>query len=441
VLVRIQYPGPKHTSRGIAETLEAAIADGRLAPGEPLPSVRRLAAELGTSPGTVATALAQLRRRGLILTQERAASRVSLRPPIRTPFAFSPPDGACDLSSGNPDPRLLPPLEWAWSGGPPPVKLYGGDPIFAPLLQWTRAGFERSGIDATAQVVVSGAVDGIERALAATLRPGDRVLIEDPGYANVIDLVRGMGLVPVGVAVDDEGPLPEPFARGLDRASAAVVTPRAQNPTGAYISDARARELRTLMADHADVLLIENDHSASVGGPDHYHSLVARCAHWSVVRSFSKTLSPDLRIAVMAGSPLLIAKIEGRQLLGPGWVSSVLQQLTHRLLTRPETGVLLARARATYRRRREALLEALREHDVEAHGASGLNVYIPVPEEAAALQGLLARGWVLKPGAPYRLESAAFVRATTAALEPAAARRLAEDVAEVLRPVRRSRVP
>jgi DNA-binding transcriptional MocR family regulator len=442
VAVLAQYPGIERTSRAIAEALEAAITEGRLAPGDRLPSVRRLAAELRTSPGTVASAFAELRRRGLILTEERSATRVSLRPPIRTPSAFTAPAGARDLSSGNPDPRLLPPLEWAWRDGPPPVQLYGAEPVFAPLLELTRREFERSGIDAATQMVVSGAVDGIERALSAALRPGDRVLVEDPGYANLIDLLRAMGFVPVGVPLDDEGPLPEPFGRRLGEVSAVIVTPRAQNPTGACLTKRRARRLRAMLASDPDLLVIENDHSATIGGPDEYHSLIGeRHRQWVVTRSFSKMFSPDLRIAVIAGSPSLVAKIEGRQLLAPGWVSGVLQQLSYRLLINPRTSRLLVRAQATYRTRREALLEALRERGMRAHGASGLNVYIPVPEEAAALQGLLARGWALKPGASYRLGSAPFLRATTAALEPAAARRLAQDVADVLGPARRSRVP
>jgi DNA-binding transcriptional MocR family regulator len=439
--VLAQYLQRERTSRGIAEALEAAIADGCLEPGDALPSVRRLAAQLGTSPGTVASAFAELRRRGLLVTQDRSSTRVSPRPPIRTEAAFTPPPGVRDVSSGNPDPRLLPPLEWAWDAGPPPLQLYGAEPTFAPLLRWTGAEFERSGVDASEQVVVSGAVDGIERALAATLRPGDRVLVEDPCYALMLDLVRAMGFVPLGVAVDDEGPRPEQLGRLLNRASAAIITPRAQNPTGARLTDQRARQLRGLLAGHPNLLLIENDHSGEVGGPAKYHSLVGEHRHWAVVRSFSKTLSPDLRIAVMAGSRPLTAKLEGRQLLGPGWVSSMLQQLTYRLITNPDTSRILARARRTYEKRREVLLDSLREHGVRAHGASGLNVYIPVQEEAAALQALLARGWALKPGASYRLQSPPFLRATTAALEPAAARQLARDLAEVLRPARRSRLP
>lgn len=55
--------------------------------------------------------------------------------------------------------------------------------------------------------MTSGALDGIERALTAHLRPGDRVAIEDPGWANLLDLLAALGLSAEPVRVDDDGPL------------------------------------------------------------------------------------------------------------------------------------------------------------------------------------------------------------------------------------------
>ena len=86
----------------------------RSRPGERLPSVRRLAAEVGLSPVTVAAGLAELRRRGVVLTEPRRGTRIGEGPPVGSLRAPLPvPPGARDLSRGNPDPALLPDLRRA----------------------------------------------------------------------------------------------------------------------------------------------------------------------------------------------------------------------------------------------------------------------------------------------------------------------------------------
>ena len=80
---------------------------------------------------------------------------------------------------------------------------------------------------------------------------------------------------------------------------------------------------------------------------------------WAVVRSLSKVLGPDLRIAVVAGDPLTVSRIEGRQRLGPGWVSHVLQQVAALMLGDGAMAKLLARAERVYAERRRALVSAL----------------------------------------------------------------------------------
>jgi len=101
---------------------------------------------------------------------------------------------------------------------------------------------------------------------------------------------------------------------------------------------------------------------------------------------------------------------------------------------------LVARAGQTYSRRRERLLAELDRHGVRAHGSSGLNVWIPVHEEAATVGALIQRGWVVAPGAAYRLPgSQPGVRVTTATLSEHEAHRLADDLAGILAPSALSR--
>ncbi|WP_009955605.1 aminotransferase class I/II-fold pyridoxal phosphate-dependent enzyme, partial [Mycobacterium intracellulare] len=166
------------------------------------------------------------------------------------------------------------------------------------------------GVPAEHLAVTSGALDGIERALTAHLRPGDRVAIEDPGWANLLDLLAALGLSAEPVRVDDDGPLTADLARALGRGvRALVLTNRAQNPTGAALSAQRAESLREVLARRAeDLLVIEDDHCAGIAGVP-LRTLAGCTAHWAFVRSASKAYGPDLRVAVLAGDHRTVERV------------------------------------------------------------------------------------------------------------------------------------
>jgi DNA-binding transcriptional MocR family regulator len=276
-------------------------------------------------------------------------------------------------------------------------------------------------------------MDGIERALQAHLRPGDRVAVEDPGYSAVLDLVGALGLVPEPVGLDDDGIVPADLERALAAgARAVVVTPRAQNPTGAALTASRARELGALLDACPDVLLVEDDHAGPVSGVPAFTVARPGRRRWAVVRSVSKSLGPDLRVAVLAGDDTTVARLEGRLALGSGWVSHVLQDLVAALWSDTAVARSLRRAADLYTDRREALVHALGRRGIEAHGRSGLNVWIPVREETAVVAGLAAAGFGVRAGERYRLRSGPAIRVTTAALAPEDSERLAAALARVL---------
>ncbi len=439
-----QYRIKAGSAAELVRAVEAGVASGALAPGQPLPSVRRLAAEVGLSPVTVAAGLAELRRRGVVLSEPRRGTRIGPGPPIGSPRAPLPvPPGARDLSRGNPDPALLPDLGGALRRCELPARLYGERQALPALLELAREQLHADGVPAEDLCVVSGAMDAIERVLEAHLRPGDRVAVENPGYAALYDLLRARGLVLEPVAVDDRGMLGAELRAALARgAVAAVLTPRGQNPTGAALDSGRARELSAVLGEFPDTLVIEDDHLGSVAG-SRLHTVLSeetRLTRWAATRSVAKALGPDLRLAVLAGDAPTIARVQGRQQCGPGWVSHILQTLVLGLWSDPAVQALVARASATYAQRRERLLACLDREGVRAHGASGLNVWIPVHEEAGTIGALMQRGWVLAPGAPYRLAGGPpGVRVTTATLTEPEAARLAGDVAEVLAPSALSR--
>jgi DNA-binding transcriptional MocR family regulator len=427
----IQYPIGARGASGIARAVEDALRAGRLAPGALLPTVRGLAGELRVSPATVAAAYRILAGRGLITAHGRRGTRVSPRPPVRTPAPMPTPQGLRDLASGNPDPRLLPTLPLRGVDGRP--RLYGGDRVRPELLDAGRRLLAAHGVPAESLTVVGGALDGLERVLQAHLRPGDHVAVEDPGYTGVLDLVAALGLVPEAVALDDSGPLPASLESALRRGvQAFVATPRAQNPTGAALDARRARALGAVLDRHPEVLLFEDDHSGPVAGARLHTLAHRRRPRWAVVSSVSKSLGPDLRLAFLAGDAATVARVEGRQHVGSGWVSHVLQQLVTALLRDDRIEERLSEATRTYAARRSALIEALARHGIAAHGRSGMNVWIPVAEEQAAVAGLASAGWAVRAGERYRLRSPPGIRITTAALRPEDARRVAADLARVL---------
>ena len=416
----------------IAARIETLIAAGQLGPGQRLPAVRALAAELGISPATVAAGYRSLRDRGLVTPQGRHGTVVAAQPPLRVRPARPLPPDVRDLASGNPDPALLPPLGPVLARIDPAHTFYGGPAVLPQLAQIARAGFAADGI--TGDIAVAGgALDAIERVLQAELRPGDRVGVEDPSWPRIGDLVNAIGLRVEPIAVDQAGPVPDRLAAALQAGARAIIaTPRGQNPTGAAISAQRAADIQHVLAGHPQVLVIEDDYIADIAGAP-YNPVHSRSDRWAVIRSVSKVFGPDLRLATLAADPLTASQVAGRQLLGAGWVSHLLQQIVVTLRSDTATGTLITRAESEYATRRAALVTALAEHGFAAHGQSGLGVWIPAEEETAIVQALTERGWAVSPGERYRYQGAPGIRVTTTTLQPDDARQLADDIAAVVR--------
>jgi DNA-binding transcriptional MocR family regulator len=417
----------------IAAKIEAAIAEGRLLPAARLPAVRDLAAGLEVSPATVAAAYRTLSRRGLVTANRRRGTIVATQPPLRVRGGRPLPPNTRDLASGNPDPALLPPLGPVLARLDPGHKLYGGPIKLAALVELAEADFEADGVGGDI-AVLGGALDGIERVLQTQLRPGDRVVVEDPCWPRITDLLHALGLELEPARVDQRGLVPDALEQALRRgAKAVIVTPRGQNPTGAALDATRAEHLRDVFGRYPDALVVEDDYVAAVAGSA-YFAVHGASAHWVVIRSLSKVLGPDLRIALVAGDSLTISRVEGRQLLGPGWVSHLLQQTAARVWASAATRKLLVRATRAYAERRTALVRALDARGIVSYGSTGLGVWVPLTDEVQAVQQLLERGWAVSPGERYRFQTPPGIRITTTDLQPKEAERLAAAMHDVMHP-------
>jgi DNA-binding transcriptional MocR family regulator len=434
--VPVQYTIAGAGAESIAANIEEAISAGALAPGDALPPVRELAGQLGVNANTAAAAYRLLRDRGAVETAGRRGTRVRHRPATtpRSRLGIDVPAGVRDLSSGNPDPALLPVATAPPAGSAARRPVLYGEPAMSPeLVEFVRAALTADGVPADHFAVTSGALDGIERALTAHLRPGDRVAVEDPGWANLLDLLAALGLSAEPVRVDDDGPLVADVARALGRGvRALVITNRAQNPTGAALSADRADALRGLLAGPAgDLLLVEDDHCAGISGVP-LHTLAGSTSHWAFVRSASKAYGPDLRVAVLAADHRTAERVHGRLRLGPGWVSHLLQDLAVGLWSDEVATRLVRWAEQQYTRNRTRLCAALAERGVGAHGRSGLNVWILVPDETVAITRLLGAGWAAAPGTRFRIRTPTGIRITIADLAGDEIDPLADAVAEAV---------
>lgn len=424
------------TAAQVARSIEDSVTTGRLAAGASLPAIRTLADDLAVANGTVARAYRDLRDRGIVTTDGRRGTRVRARSVLspRQAIGLAIPADATDLSGGDPDPSLLPDLAPHLAGAHVAAGLYGEDPEphLHPGLRDALSGRAAAdGVPVDHLALASGALDGVERVLAVHLRPGDVVGVEDPGWPNLLDLVAALGLQAVPLAVDAEGPTVTAMVAARERCDAVVVTSRAQNPTGAAVSAARRDHLARVLAGW-NGLVVEDDHGGEASGAV-LSSLAGTTDRWALVQSLSKSWGPDLRIAAVFGDASTVARVAGRFRLGPGWVSRLLQHAAWSVLTAEEARAAVTGAATTLRARRDHLVAALGAVGITTRAPSGLNLWVPVPDEGAVMAGLLAHGWGVAPGARYRQVAGPGIRVTAAALvDPAQATAFARDLDAVL---------
>ena len=187
------------------------------------------------------------------------------------------------------------------------------------------------------------------------------------------------------------------------------------------------------------MLLIEDDHCAGIAGAP-LHPLAGATRHWAFVRSAAKAYGPDLRLALLAGDRRTVERVQGRLRLGPGWISHLLQDLAVGLWCDKAATRLVQKAESVYARNRAALQTALADRGVASSGRSGLNLWIPVPDETVAITRLLGAGWAAAPGTRFRINTPPGIRITVSGLAADEIEPLADGLAEAVHAVGRASV-
>lgn len=416
------------TPRGIAAAVHRMIRAEQVQPGDRLPTVRDLAQALGVSPATVSEAWQALGAVGAIQARGRAGTFVRdvaepTRPTRYLGIGGAPTseDTSSDLSTGTPDPDLLPALHEAIerfsAGATAWTSSYLDEPVHPALRDHLEATWP---FRAQRITVVDGALDALSRVVDHLVGLGDRVVMESPGFPPLIDLLERAGAEVIPVALDEQGVIPDDLTRALQSAPVAVfLQPRAQNPTGTSMTRLRSSQLAEVLAG-SRAWVIEDDHCGEISLADDVsigQFLPERCVH---IRSYSKSHGPDLRIAAMGGPAEVIDPIVARRMLGPGWTSRLLQVVLLDLLTHADPQRAVRDARATYARRSTLLREKLMDRGVSTSPGDGINVWVPVADERTALITLAASGIRVAPGTPFVLSgddvTAGAIRVTTGQL-------------------------
>jgi DNA-binding transcriptional MocR family regulator len=401
----IQDRTQDRSARGIAAAIGRMITSGELAVGERLPTVRELATALGVSPTTVSEAWQSLAAVGAIDARGRQGTFVRRPTGPASPRRYrrvteGPGHFALDLSTGTPDPALLPDL------GPVIARVsrqsltssYLDHPVLPELDARLRADWPFVPEELT---VVDGAMDALDRVASVIVRLGDRVVVEQPAFPPLLDLLDLLGAEVVGVPLDAHGMQVEPLVAALQLGVRAVfLQPRAHNPTGITTTARRAKQLAAALAK-SDAIVVEDDHSGDIASGA-LVSLGSHLPHRTVhVRSYSKSHGPDLRLAAVGGAGDVVSAVANRRLLGPGWSSRILQAVLLEMLDHGPTIEAILAARHEYAARRAAVTDVLAAAGVGFTGTDGINLWMQVADERSSLITLAAQGIGAAPGEPF----------------------------------------
>ena len=449
--------------------IETLIRD--LPPETRLPSYRQLQQRYRLSPATVQRLLADMGRRGLLVTKPGSGTFTAPRPAPRHPADLSwqtlalgsraglgpdlerlvdpvPPD-SIGLASGFPDERLQPLGLLAAAAARAARRPHGWSrlpPQGLPELRGFLAAEVRDSQLTDQNVLIAS---GGQAALSAVFRhlcsPGEPLIVESPTYVGALATARAAGLVLVPVPGDAHGVLPDALADAFARTGSrlAYLQPRYANPHGSVLAPER-REPVLAAAARAGAFLLEDDwmRDFDLGGPT-LPPLVGADddGHVIYLRSVSKPIAAGLRVSGLIARGPVLSRLRRGRISDDLFVAPMLQQIALDVLTAPGWPRHLATVRRQLRERRDALVVAIAELlpgcQLELIPGGGMHLWLRLPDgssDADVTEAAAARGVAITPGrASFPSEPpASYLRLSFAGEEPPALRQAVRILAGII---------
>ncbi len=369
--------------RSLADGVRLLILEGRVPVAARLPAERELAAGLAVSRTTVAAAYEALRGEGFLESRRGAGSWTAM--PAGSPLPTRgldplPPEAAAsviDLGCAAlpaPEPWLTRAMHGALDELPPYAHTHGDYPAGLPALRQALADrYTASGIPTMPEqiMVTTGAMGAVAAACRLMVRPGERVAVESPSYANILQLMREAGarLVPVAVA-DRLGGWDIPAWRQVLSAAAprlAYVIADFHNPTGALATEEQRRQLVDA-ARAAGTILIADETMTELRLDEEVTLPRPVCAFDPggstviTVGSASKSFWAGLRIGWVRAAPDVIRNLVAARAYADLGTPVIEQLAVAWLLNTGGWEEAIEVRRALARGNRDALVEAVRRH-------------------------------------------------------------------------------
>lgn len=428
----------------IVAAVRGQIDDRVLRPGMRLPPIRRLAEDQGVSRFTVVEAYDRLVAHGYLVSRRGAGFFVAARREAAAAEEPSPLERAMDTvwllrqgfdADGN---RLKVgagwlPAEWMDEEGlrrnlralarRADVDLvgYGSPEGYLPLRQQLQLRLAELGIAAQPrQILLSvGATQALDLVARHLIRPGDCVLVDDPGYWTLFGNLRLHGARLVGVPRNAEGPDPAALEAILQEHKPKLFFTHSvlHNPTAASLSPAAAYRVLQLAERH-NFLIVEDDTYADfLAGPATRLASLDQLERVIYVGSFSKTLSANLRVGFCACHPDLAGQLTDLKLLAALPGSEFAERLVYLALIEGHYRKYMERVRGRLAERTDATLRLLERRGLavfaEPRGgmfawarADGLEDAAPLADRAARAGIMLAPGNLFRP----RMEPSPWLR-------------------------------